>query len=77
MALKFQGLLSSIAKGNSVFEFQSLLKQNDFESKPNFDWNLELSWGHTTMQTCFVPFLPTFPTLLGPSNIFFGKKMQP
>jgi len=28
-----------------VFEFQSLLKQNDFESKPSFDSNLELFLG--------------------------------
>jgi hypothetical protein len=34
-----------------VFEFQSLLKQNDFESKPSFDSNLELSPG-TSLPTC-------------------------
>jgi lysine/ornithine N-monooxygenase len=52
--------------GNNVFEFQSFLKQNDFGSKPSFDWSLELSWEHTTMQTCFVPLLITLLTLFSP-----------
>jgi hypothetical protein len=39
-----------------VFEFQSLLKQNNFGSKLSFDQSLELFWGHTIIQTCFVPF---------------------
>jgi hypothetical protein len=45
MALKCLWLLSSITLNNSVLEFQSLLKQNDFGCKPSFDLKLELSWG--------------------------------
>jgi hypothetical protein len=58
-----------------VLEFQSLLKQNNFGSKFSFDQSLELSWGHTTIQTCFVPFLLTLAILFGPSDNLVQNKL--
>jgi hypothetical protein len=58
-----------------VFEFQYLLKQNDFGSKPSFNQSLELSWGHTIMQTHFVPFLLTLPILFGPIDSFLQNRL--
>jgi hypothetical protein len=58
-----------------VLEFQSLLKQNNFGSKLSFDQSLKLSWRHTTIQTCFVPFLLTFAILFGPHDNLLQNKL--
>ncbi len=58
-----------------MLEFQSLLKQNIFGSKLSFDQSFELSWGHTTIQTCFVPFLLTFAILFGPHDNLIQNKL--
>jgi hypothetical protein len=54
---------------------QSLLKLNDFENKPSFDWSFELSWGHSIIKTCFVPLLLALHTFLGPCDNFLQNKL--
>ena len=56
-----------------LFHEAGLIVLTKMDLVPHLDWSLELSWGHTIMQTCFVPFLLTFPTLFSLSNSFFAR----
>jgi len=52
-----------------VFEFQSLLKQNDSRSKLDFHKSLEFPWGHTR-HTCLEPLFSSLPITFGPCDSF-------